>query len=186
MDARRGLLALLQRLGQAGFEAWRWSFGRVFDADQDPLRHLGALTIFFLWIVLISGIWLFAFFETSVHGAYGSVEELTHQQWYLGGVMRSLHRYASDALIVHAAAAHHQGMELRPAPRPALVQLGHRRAAAVADHPARHHGYWLVWDGLAQYVALTSAELLDRLPIFTDSMARNFLSDAALSDASSR
>jgi ferredoxin/coenzyme F420-reducing hydrogenase delta subunit len=31
-------------------------------------------------------------------------------------------------------------------------------------------------------VALTSAELLDRLPIFTDSMARNFLSDTALSD----
>jgi ferredoxin/coenzyme F420-reducing hydrogenase delta subunit len=43
-------------------------------------------------------------------------------------------------------------------------------------------GYWLVWDQLAWYVALTSAELLDALPIFTESMARNFLSDDALSD----
>ena len=43
-------------------------------------------------------------------------------------------------------------------------------------------GYWLVWDELAQYVAITSAELLDRIPIFTDSMAANFLTDAALSD----
>jgi len=43
-------------------------------------------------------------------------------------------------------------------------------------------GYWLVWDQLAWYVALTSAELLDWLPIFSESMARNFLSSDVLSD----
>jgi len=43
-------------------------------------------------------------------------------------------------------------------------------------------GYWLVWDQLALYVALVSSEMLDALPIFTDSMARNFLSTEALSD----
>ncbi|MDH3616404.1 MAG: cytochrome b N-terminal domain-containing protein, partial [Gammaproteobacteria bacterium] len=43
-------------------------------------------------------------------------------------------------------------------------------------------GYWLVWDELAQYVAISSAELLDRIPIFTDSMAGNFMSDDVLSD----
>ena len=35
-------------------------------------------------------------------------------------------------------------------------------------------GYWLVWDQLAQYVAIASSELLDVLPIFGDPMARNF------------
>ncbi len=43
-------------------------------------------------------------------------------------------------------------------------------------------GYWLVWDELAHYVALRTAELLDSLPIFTNSMARNFLADSNLSD----
>ena len=69
----------------------------TFGPDGNPMHHLGALTIYFCWIVLISGIWLLIFFRTSVSGAFESVEYLTREQWYLGGIMRSLHRYASDA-----------------------------------------------------------------------------------------
>ena len=76
------------------------SLGKGFGPSLNPMHYLGALTIFFFWIVLISGIWLFIFFRTSVEGAYESVEYLTRQQWYIGGVMRSLHRYASDAAMV--------------------------------------------------------------------------------------
>jgi ferredoxin/coenzyme F420-reducing hydrogenase delta subunit len=43
-------------------------------------------------------------------------------------------------------------------------------------------GYWLVWDELAQFVALGSAEFIDWLPFFTDYMARNFLTQEGLSD----
>ncbi|MCR4282650.1 MAG: 4Fe-4S binding protein, partial [Bauldia sp.] len=42
-------------------------------------------------------------------------------------------------------------------------------------------GYWLVWDSLAQYVAIVSAELLDWLPIFGEPIARNFLTPESLS-----
>ena len=31
-----------------------------------------------------------------------SAKRITHVQWYAGGVMRSLHRYASDALVLVA------------------------------------------------------------------------------------
>jgi ferredoxin/coenzyme F420-reducing hydrogenase delta subunit len=132
--------------------------------------------------VLVSGIWLFIFFKTSVAGAYESVEYLTHEQWYLGGVMRSLHRYASDAAIITLALHmikeflydRHRGMRwfswVTGVPLLWLVI------------PLGITGYWLVWDQLAWYVALTSAELLDWLPIFSESMARNFLSDEVLSD----
>ena len=44
--------------------------GPGFWAALNPLNYLGALTIYFFWIVLVSGIWLFIFFETSVVGAY--------------------------------------------------------------------------------------------------------------------
>ena len=77
--------------------------GGFEPTSLNPFRHLGSLTIFFFWIVLVSGIWLFIFFRTSVDGAFESVEYLTHDQWYLGGVMRSLHRYASDAAIITLA-----------------------------------------------------------------------------------
>jgi coenzyme F420-reducing hydrogenase delta subunit/ferredoxin len=37
-------------------------------------------------------------------------------------------------------------------------------------------GYWLVWDEMAQYVAVGSAQLMDSLPIFSGAMTRNFVS----------
>jgi ferredoxin len=36
-------------------------------------------------------------------------------------------------------------------------------------------GYWLVWDELAQYVAIGSARLMDALPLIPGTMTRNFI-----------
>ena len=176
------MIELLQRIGRWLLEPLRRALERGFGARLNPLNHLGALTIYFFWVVLISGIWLFIFFRTSVEGAYESVEYLTHEQWYLGGVMRSLHRYASDAAVITVALHmlrefaydRHRGMRwfswVTGIPLLWLVI------------PLGITGYWLVWDQLGWYVALTSAELMDALPIFSESMARNFLSDVSLSD----
>jgi len=178
----RTLLAALQNGARLIFELLHRFLNRGFIAELNPLNHLGALTIYFFWIVTVSGIWLFLFFKTSVSGAYESVEYLTHEQWYLGGVMRSLHRYASDAAIITLAV--HMIME--------FVYdryRGNRWFSWITGIPLLWlviplgiTGYWLVWDQLAWYVALTSAELLDWLPIFSDSIARNFLSADALSN----
>jgi ferredoxin/coenzyme F420-reducing hydrogenase delta subunit len=176
------MLESLQRAGQWLLQPFRAALQRGFGSQLNPFNHLGALTIYFFWIVLVSGIWLLIFFRTSVDGAYESVEYLTREQWYLGGVMRSLHRYASDAaivtLVLHIASEfvfdRHRGARwfswVTGVPLLWLVI------------PLGITGYWLVWDQLAWYVALTSGELIDAVPIFTVSMASNFLSDAALSD----
>ncbi|NOR19697.1 MAG: hydrogenase iron-sulfur subunit, partial [Xanthomonadales bacterium] len=42
-------------------------------------------------------------------------------------------------------------------------------------------GYWMVWDVLAQYIAIASTEWLDSLGIFGQSIARNFLNPNTLS-----
>jgi quinol-cytochrome oxidoreductase complex cytochrome b subunit len=94
------MIERVHNLGRGVFELLRRPLSWAFDSDQNPLNYLGALTVFFCWIVLVSGIWLLIFFRTSVSAAFESVEYLTREQWYLGGVMRSLHRYASDALII--------------------------------------------------------------------------------------
>ena len=74
--------------------------GLVFPAQWNPILNLGALGFFFYWIITVSGIYVYIFFDTGITNAYASVEYITHDQWYLAGVMRSLHRYASDALVV--------------------------------------------------------------------------------------
>jgi coenzyme F420-reducing hydrogenase delta subunit/ferredoxin len=157
-------------------------FDALFGQKANPLYHLGALSFFFFWIVAASGIYLYIFFETSIDGAYLSVEHLTREQWYLGGVMRSLHRYASDALAIVALL--HLGREfVRGRYR------GFRWYSWVSGVPllwflyaSGINGYWLVWDRLAQYLAVATAEWLDYLPIFGGAIARNFLNEAAVSD----
>ena len=74
--------------------------GRFFPAEWNPLLNLGALGFFFYWIITVSGIYVYIFFDTGIEDAFASVEYMTHEQWYLAGIMRSLHRYASDALII--------------------------------------------------------------------------------------
>jgi len=171
----------LLRLLRGAFEPFERLAYRLFGGES-PFHHLGALTIYLFWVVLVSGLYVFAFYETSVAGAYASVERLTHEQWYLGGVMRSLHRYASDAAVLtlglhilrELSRDHHRGPRwfswLTGVPNLWMVYM-----LGIT-------GYWMVWDELAQYVAVATAELLDWLPIFTDPMARNFLTEGSLSD----
>jgi ferredoxin/coenzyme F420-reducing hydrogenase delta subunit len=165
----------------------RWLFDQaedrlasVFPPPWNPLANLGALGFFFYWIITVSGIYVYIFFDTGVHQAYASIEYMTHEQWYLAGVMRSLHRYASDGLVVV--------MLLHMLREWALDRYrGVRWFSWVVGIPiivlvymAGITGYWLVWDRLGQYVAIVSTEWLDQLPFFGEPIARNFLAADAL------
>jgi len=165
--ARSAVLRQLQKIERA--------FDRAFAAPGNPWRHLGALGFFLFWVVAASGIYLYIFFDTSVAGAYRSVESLTRDQWYAGGVMRSLHRYASDAFVVVVA------LHL-------VKEFLHRRYAGfrwfswLTGVPlvwflfaSGIGGYWLVWDELAQFIAIATTEWLDWLDFFGEPLARNFL-----------
>ncbi len=94
--------------------------------------------------------------------------------------MRSFHRYASDLMVVMVvvhllrefAYDHYRGVRWFSwfTGLPIIWLL---YASGIT-------GYWLVWDRLAQYVAIVSSELLDWLPIFGEPIARNFISTGTL------
>lgn len=167
----------------------RWSFmrtealsNRAFGDRINPFYHLGAIAFFLFWLVCASGLYLYIFFDTSVTGAYASVEALTHDQWYLGGILRSLHRYGSDALV--------------------LVMLIHLLRHFAFDHLRGYrwfawvsgvgliwfvyicgiNGYMLPWDRLAQFVTVASFEWLDWLPGMGGSLVRNFMYPDSVDD----
>lgn len=155
---------------------------RVAGAHDNPLRQLGSLGFLFFWIIVVTGIYLYILFDTSVSGAWQSVEYLTREQWYFGGVMRSLHRYASAAFAL-VIVAH------------LLKETLYRRFSGfrvfswLTGVPliwlawtAGLGGYWLVWDRLAQFSAIATAEWLDALDIFGEPLARNFIAPGAVSD----
>lgn len=154
----------------------------AFGSRDNPFHSLGGLGFYLYWIIAVSGIYVFAFFDTGLTEAYDSIEAMTHVQWWLGGIMRSLHRYASDGLILVIGL--HITREF------AFDRYrGTRWYSWVLGVPtvslafaAGITGYWLVWDRFAQYVAETTAELLDWLPIFGSPIARNFLAPSYVDD----
>jgi len=176
------MLAPVQSLLRACFMRVEAVFNRAFGDRLNPLYHLGAITFFLFWIVAGSGLYLYAFFETAVSGAYQSVESITHGQWFAGGVLRSVHRYASDAMVLtmmlhllrHFAFDRFRGFRwFSWATGVLLIWL---------LYVSGINGYMLPWDQLAQFVTVGSFEWLDSLPSFGGTLIRNFIYPSSVSD----
>jgi CDP-4-dehydro-6-deoxyglucose reductase len=173
---------LLQSIGQKSFLVLEKVFNAIFGERLNPLYYLGAITYFLLWVVIGTGLYLYAFFETGVAVAYGSVESLTHGQWFAGGLLRSVHRYASDALVItmllhlvrHFTFDRHRGFRWFSWVS-GVVLLWLTFASGV-------NGYMLPWDRLAQFVVTATTEWFDALPIIGGVMTRNFITNANVSD----
>jgi len=142
-------------------------------------NNLGALGFLLFWFLAASGIYLYIRFDTSVQGAYESIGAL---EWWFGGILRSMHRYAADAFVLVVLV--HLVREL------AAGRFRRFRAFSwISGLPALWLmyasgavGYWLVWDARAQFSALATAEWLDALPLVGGSIARNFLAAEAVAD----
>lgn len=174
----RHILALGNRVVLA-VEEWA---NRVFTPKYNPFYYLGAITIFLMWLLLISGLYLFIFYKINAKGAYQSVQYLTEDQWYLGGIMRSIHRYASDGMVI--------------------VIILHILRVFFTDRYRRYRwiawvsgvalliltiiegitGYWLVWDWQAQIIATLTSEFLDFIPIFGQPLTRAFLTNESVTN----
>lgn len=182
MAAGAALLGAPRRALRAGFMCLEALFNRAFGDRLNPLYHLGATSFFLFWIVTGTGLYLYAFFDTSVVGAHRSVQALTHGQWWAGGIVRSVHRYASDAMVVT--------MLVHLLRYWAFDRLrGFRWFSWITGvvllwlvFAAGANGYMLPWDRLAQFVTQASFEWLDALPGFGGTLVRNFMYDHSVSD----
>src|SRR5574340_1340865 len=164
------MLRLIQKTGQWLYMRVERVFNHAFGEENDPLYHLGAIAYFLFWIVLGTGLYLYIFFKTGVEEAYASVERLTLAQRYFGGVIRSLHRYASDGMVLamvlhlgrHFMFDHHRGFRWFSWISGVVVLW--------LVYVSGINGYMLPWDRLAQFVTVGTAERLDALPLFNGTL----------------
>jgi NAD(P)H-flavin reductase/ferredoxin len=167
----------------------QWCFLRVeglfnvaFGEKLNPLYYIGPISYYLMWVIVASGLYLYAFFETSVTGAHGSVEALTHAQPWAGGILRSVHRYASDGVVLT--------MLLHMARHWAFDRYrGFRWFSWVSGllllwlvYTAGINGYMLPWDRLAKFVTVATAEWFDWLPVFNGTLVRNFIFEENVND----
>ncbi len=169
------MIRRIHLIGQWIFLKVEALFNLAFGDRLNPLYYLGPIAYYLMWLVVASGLYLYAFFETSVDGAYASVEALTLGQPYFGGVLRSVHRYASDGVVLvmvlhlarHWCFDRYRGFRwFSWASGVALLWLVY--ASGI-------NGYMLPWDRLSQFVVVATAEWLDWLPVFQGALVRNFI-----------
>ena len=172
----------IHRLGQWFFLRVEGLFNLAFGERLNPLYYLGAISYWLMWLVVASGLYLYILFKTGVAEAYASVEYLTHGQPYIGGVLRSLHRYASDGVVLtmvlhlvrHWTFDRYRGFHWFSW-FTGVVLLWMVYAAGI-------NGYMLPWDRVAQFVVIATAEWFDAVPIFAGTLIRNFIFPAAVND----
>ncbi|MCC6608170.1 MAG: cytochrome b N-terminal domain-containing protein [Burkholderiales bacterium] len=167
----------------AAWRAWErveLALDALFGARGNPLRHLGALGFLFFWVLLATGLYLYALYESTTDGAYRSVDALSAT--LIGATVRSLHRYAADGFV--AVTVLHLARELF-----AGRFTGARWFAWVTGvillwllYASGIGGYWLPGDQLAQWSLTATAEWLDALPLAGLSIVRNFLSGGQMTD----
>ncbi|HEY7758945.1 MAG TPA: FAD-binding oxidoreductase [Burkholderiales bacterium] len=173
---------LIQRAGRVLFLQVERGFNAAFGDRLNPFYHLGEISFFLFWVVAASGLYLYAFFDTGVSAAYASVEQITQGQWWLGGVLRSVHRYASDAMVLtmllhllrHFCFDRYRGFR--------WFSWVSGVAVLWLVYVSGINGFMLPWDRLAQFVVVGSAEYLDWLPIFNGALTRNFIYQTSVND----
>jgi coenzyme F420-reducing hydrogenase delta subunit/Pyruvate/2-oxoacid:ferredoxin oxidoreductase delta subunit len=166
---------MLRRLG-TGFVYLDRLLARWVSDPLNPLLHTGAIAVTMLFIATATGILLLIWYKPSVHLAYDSLEAIA-QAPFGSGLVRSLHRYSSDAAVFFAAIhALRFFLERR--------FEGARWLAWVTGALMMGllwfigwTGYWLVWDLRAQFIALGSAKMIDILPLFDEPLSRSFVTD---------
>ncbi|MDQ5918452.1 MAG: CDP-4-dehydro-6-deoxyglucose reductase, partial [Pseudomonadota bacterium] len=146
----------------------RWCFMRVenvfnlaFGDKLNPFYHLGTISFWQFWLLVGTGFYLYIFADTGVHDAFESVEAITHNQWWAGGIMRSIHRYATDGMILtmflhlirHFAYDRYRGFRAFSWITGVVL--------LVLIYVAGINGFMLVWDKLAQFVVVAVAEWFD-------------------------
>ena len=152
--AQRKLLRALEKLW-AKFEGF---INRFTKSDFNPFYHLGTLTIFMLIVLIATGVYLTILYRPGLDVAYQTVQKID-STWF-GSLMRSVHRYASDAMIV-------------------LIVL-HMFKILISDRFSGQRwlawtsgwimlamawltgtmGYWLIWDQRAQWMTEYMMEYL--------------------------
>ncbi len=155
-------------------------FDRVYSSRLNPMYQSGPLAVALFLVLLATGLYLLLFYR--IGAPYASVSRI-HDQVWLGRWIRSLHRFASDAMVL-AVAVHGLRMFVRGrswGPR-ALAWLSGLVLTAIV-FVIGWTGFVMAWDVHGQLLAEEGARFLDALPIFSEPVVRTFIGERSMPGA---
>ena len=153
---------------------------KLFSPILNPMYLLGATNFLLFWIILATGAYLFLFYDMSPDRTYESVQYLSVDQKYYGGIIRSFHRYASDMMLVTLTFHVFHVLFMDRFRKTRMLAWFTGVAIIPAFWITGLSGYFLVWDQKAQLIATYAAQALDILPISAEPISRNLLSNSSV------
>jgi len=81
---------------------------KIMSSKYNPFYYHGALPQFYLWVLYLSGLLLFAYYIPTIDNAYLSKKlvnawtsvDYINNTLPFGAVFRGMHRYAGDAMVI--------------------------------------------------------------------------------------
>ena len=169
------------RIGNLILEFVQEKLSLVFKPSFNPMYYLGALGYFFFWITLATGFYVFLFYNMSLTGSWESMQRLMVEQRHFGGIIRSVHRYASDGLILVIALhvlQHIFSDRFRQyrwvAWMTGMVLLPLLWVDGIS-------GYALVFDDKGLMASTQLAGYIDAFPLMIEPFSRNFIPGGSIS-----
>lgn len=153
------------------FEKW---LNKVFSQQYNPFYYHGAVPNLFMWILFVTGLLLFAYFQPTLDSAYISVNYISTKVPF-GSVVRGMHRYAADAMmiavIIHAIRVYFTDRYRKYRWIAWYSGVGLLLCMLVIGVT----GYILVWDERSYMIVLMMTDALKAIPIVGTTLAWIFI-----------
>lgn len=153
---------------------------RLYGWRYNPLHQSGTIAFGLLLVLIATGLYLLVFYRIGT--PWDSVQRLDADP-FSGRWIRSLHRYASDLMVV-AIGAHAARMLAH------ARSWGPRTLAWVSGvvlllfvFVSGWTGFVLVWDTFGARLAIAGARLFDALPVLSEPLGRIFAGDRPIPSA---
>jgi len=175
------MFTTLVRTGQKAILRIEDICNKVMGSEQNILYYHGAMPNFFLWVLFLSGLLLFAYYMPTLEGAYQSVEYITQKIPY-GDMIRGVHRFAADGMMLavwlHALRVYFTDRyrEYR------LIAWYSGVALTFMMMLIGITGYVLVWDERSFIIVQELEKLLAAVPVIGAGLAHAFINDNTISN----
>lgn len=160
-----------ERVAERVLRALDASATRLYGWRYNPLHQSGTIAFVLLLLLIVTGLYLLVFYRVSA--PWASVERIAGDPW-LGSWIRSVHRFASDAMVI-AVVVHAFRMFAQ------ARSWGPRALAWVSGvvlllfvFVSGWTGYVIVWDTFGARLAVAGARLFDALPVLSEPVRRIF------------
>lgn len=154
---------------------------KLYPTDFNPLYYTGGLSNLFLFILVLSGIFLFFYYEASLAAAFESVRYISDGVPY-GGIIRGVHRYAADgfivAILLHLFRNWFTDRYLFSRDNPWISGMFLLLFGGMIGFT----GYQLVWDERAQVLTAMFLAMLRSIPLAGDGLAKIFMGGVGIGE----